>query len=124
MDTNTTDPLVCPYCHQPVSPQFYYCPNCGNKLNTAPLSTTPLTQAWIYAFSIILPFICFLAISKWPAVKYYRSKDPKAKTIGIVACVLMLLSTIIMCWLAYVWTTNYIQETVNGINADISAYGS
>ncbi len=116
------DQLVCSYCHQPISPQFYYCPNCGNKLNSAPLSTTALTQLWIYLLSIILPFIGFLAISKWPAVKYAKSKDPEVKKIGVFACILMLLSTIGMCWYAYIWTTNYIQETVNGINADMSAF--
>lgn len=114
------DPLVCPYCHQPVSPQFYYCPNCGTKLNLAPLSTTPLAQLGIYAFSIILPFIAFLAVSKWPGIKYYQSADPKAKSIGLTAWILMILSTLVMCWLVYVWTMNYIQATINGINADMS----
>ncbi len=114
------DPLICSYCHQPVSPEFYYCPNCGNKLNSAPLSTTPLTQFWIYAFSIVLPFIAFLAVTKWPAVKYYRSQDPKAKSIGMTAWALMILSTLILCWLAYVWTMDYIKETVSDLNTEMS----
>ena len=122
MDENLPEQAVCPYCHQPISPQFYYCPNCGTKLNVAPLSTTALTQTWIYALSILLPFIGFLAISKWPAVKYFKSEDPNAKRISIIATMLMIASTIVMCWLAYVWTTNYIQTTVNGINVDMSAY--
>jgi hypothetical protein len=127
MDPNTTEqntssiaPLVCPYCHQPVLPQFYYCPNCGNKLNSAPLSTTPLAQLGIYAFSIILPFIAFLAITKWQGLKYYRSKDPKTKSIGTVAWALLILSTLVMFWLVYVWTMDAIQSTVNSINADMS----
>lgn len=114
------DPLVCPYCHQPISPTFYYCPNCGNKLNNAPLSTTPLTQFGIYVFSIILPFIGFIAVTKWQGLKYYRSQDPKTKSIGTIAWVLLILSTLLMCWLVYVWTMDYIQATINGINADMS----
>ena len=118
--TDPTASLICPYCHQPVLPQFYFCPNCGNKLNSAPLSTTPLAQAEIYAFSIVLPFIAFLAVGKWPGLKYYRSKDPKAKSIGTTAWILMILSTLGMCWLVYVWTMDTIQSTINGINADMS----
>lgn len=127
MDPNTIEqnippaaPLICPYCHQPVLPQFYYCPNCGNKLNSAQLSTTPLAQLGLYAFSIILPFIAFLAITKWQGLKYYRSKDPKTKSIGTVAWVLLILSTVVMFWLVYVWTMDAIQSTVNSINADMS----
>jgi hypothetical protein len=119
--TPTSAPLVCSYCHQPIQPTFYYCPNCGTKLTVAPLSTTPLTQTWIYAFSIVLPFICFLAIGKWPGLKYYRSEDPKTKSIGMTAWILMLLSTVVMCWLAYVWTMDAIQSTMNSINTDLSA---
>jgi hypothetical protein len=115
-----TTALLCSYCHQPVLPQFYYCPNCGNKLSSAALSTTPLTQAWIYAFSIVLPFICFLAVTKWPGLKYYKSQDPKAKSIGIVAWVLLILSTLVTLWLAYVWTQQILQSTISGINADMS----
>jgi hypothetical protein len=121
--SSPTAPLLCPYCHQPVLPQYYYCPNCGNKLSEAALSTTLLTQAWIYAFSIALPIICFLAVTKWPGLKYYRSKDPKAKLIGIIAWTLLILSTLVTLWLAYVWTQQAIQSTESGIDADLSPAG-
>lgn len=115
------EPLVCSYCHQPVLSTYYFCPNCGNRLHTAPLSTSIETQAWIYAFSIILPMLCFIFVTKWPGLKYYRSRDPKAKAIGINAIVLITLSTIVTIWLAYVWTMDAIQASVNSINADMSS---
>ena len=113
-------PDVCPTCHQPTLPSYYFCPNCGTKLNLAPLSTTVGTQIWIYAFSIILPMLCFLFVTKWPGVKYFKSNDPKAKQIGQVAWALLIISTIVTVWLAVVWTQNYINSTVAGINADMS----
>lgn len=109
---------ICPNCHQPILPQYYFCPNCGVKLNVAPLSTTLLTQAWIYAFSIILPMICFIFVTKWPGVKYFKSNDPKAKHIGQVAWAILILSTIITAYLVYVWTQQFIQSQLNAINAD------
>jgi len=114
---------VCPVCHQPILPQYYFCSNCGTKLNETPLSTTVVTQVWIYAFSIILPMIAFIFVTRWPGVKYFKSKDPKAKQIGQIAWALIILSTVITIWLAVVWTQNYIKKTVDSINADLSSYG-
>ena len=110
---------VCSVCHQPILPQYYFCPNCGAKLNSAPLSTTFATQAWIYALSIILPMTCFIFIKKWPGVKYFKSDDPKAKTIGQIAWFLIILSTIVTIWLVVVWTRKAIQSSINSINTDM-----
>ena len=111
---------VCAVCHQAVSPQFYFCPNCGNRLHPVPLSTSVATQAWIYAFSAILPMLCFLFITRWPGLKYFRSKDEKTKMIGIIACAILMLSTIITVWLVYVWTQQAIQSATDSINADLN----
>jgi hypothetical protein len=113
-------PAICPQCHIQVDPSWYFCANCGKQLNAPPLPTDIGTQIWIYAFSIILPMICFIAVTKWPGLKYYRSQDPKAKMIGTVAWVLIVLSTVVLCWLAYVWTEEAIQSTQASINADMS----
>ena len=111
----------CAVCHQPIMPTYYFCPNCGAKINEAPLSTTAGTQTWIYLFSIILPMICFIFVTKWPGVKYYKSSDPKAKQIGQIAWTLLILSTIITIWLVYVWTQQLIQSSINSINTDFGS---
>ena len=112
------EPNICLVCHQSLLPQYYYCPNCGTKVNSAPLSTTPLTQTWIYALSIVLPMILFIFVTKWPGIKYFKSSDPKAKRIGEIAWTLIILSTIITIWLGYVWTEQMIQSQISSINAD------
>ena len=28
-------PMICPICHYPVKPEYYFCPNCGAKLTRA-----------------------------------------------------------------------------------------
>ncbi len=106
---------ICPACHQPVQPEFYFCPNCGRALKEKPLSTTAATQAWIYALSIVMPWIAFLALHYWPGVKYIRSDDENAKQIGIIASVLMGISTIAMMWLLIVWTQQLVQSSLNNI---------
>ena len=112
---------ICSVCHQPLFSKYYFCPNCGTKVNEAPLSTTPATQAWIYAFSIILPLIAFIFVTRWPGVKYYKSKDPKAKQIGQIAWILLILSTIITIWIVTVLTQKMIQSSVNSINTDFGS---
>ncbi len=110
-------PLLCPQCHQVVSPTAYYCSNCGKKLHEPPFSTSAGAQLWIYAFSIILPIICFLAISYWPGIKYVRSDDPKVKQIGYIAIALVVISTIITFWYATVWINQQIQSSVSSIGS-------
>ena len=111
---------LCLVCHQPIKPEYYFCPNCGTNLKPASLSTSTSTQIEIYAFSIILPFIAYIMISKWPAIKYIRSKDTKTKQIGIIAFTLLIISTIVIIWLAYYLTEQTIQSTINSINTDFS----
>lgn len=118
MEANTE--AICSYCHQPTKIEWYFCPNCGNKLNSAPLSTSVFTQCWIYAFSIVLPIICYVMVSKWPGGKYLKSKDQKAKMIGIIASTLLALSTIITVWYAIVWTKQFVQSSVNSAETDLS----
>ena len=115
--------LVCLVCHQPILAQYYFCPNCGAKINEASLSTTALTQVGIYAFSLILPMICFIFVTRWPGVKYFKSNDPKAKEIGQIAWALLIFSTVVTIWLAIVLTQEMIKSTTASINADMSDYG-
>jgi hypothetical protein len=111
-------PLICEVCHQSILPQYYFCPNCGTKLNSAPLAVTATAQTGLYLWSAVLPMILFIGITKWKGVKYLKSKDQKTKTIGAVACAILLLSTIFTIWYAYAWTQNLIQSTVESINTD------
>ena len=106
---------LCPVCHQPVPRDAYFCPNCGKELRPKPLSTSLGTQAWIYAFSLILPMIAYLAIGYWPGFRYLRSSDPREKQVGIIATVLLVLSTIITFWYVIAWMQAYVQQSVNDI---------
>jgi hypothetical protein len=113
--------LLCPQCHQPVTPTEYFCPNCGKKLNEPSLSTDLTAQILLYGFSIILPIICFLAVSYWQGIKYIKSGDPAAKQMGWIALGLMAASTIITFWLAGIWINQFIQGATS--TAGLSAYG-
>jgi len=128
MDPNAVQPSlehpgVCPVCHQPVSPSYYFCPNCGAKVHEPALSTTPLMQLGIYAFSIILPMICYLLITKWPGITYLRSNDQKAKQVGAIACGLLFLSTVGTFYYGYVWTEQALQQATAQLNQQNSEMG-
>jgi hypothetical protein len=118
MEPQTTD--VCPICHEPVKPEWYFCPNCGTKLRQAPLSTSPMAQLGLYAFSIILPWILFIMVTKWQGITYLKSKNPQEKQIGIIACTLLVASTILTIWLAYVFTQQLIQSSLSSLNTDFN----
>ena len=106
---------LCSQCRQQVLPTAHYCSNCGKKLSDPPLSTGIETQVWIYAFSIILPMICFLAVRYWPGIKYARSSDRNRKQIGFIAIALMAISTIVSYWLAFVWVNQLFRSLLNRV---------
>jgi len=98
-------PIACPQCHQPVQPEWYFCPNCGKDLKAPPRSTTLLTQIGIYALSIFLP-----PLGLWPGIKYLRESDPKAKQIGMVAVALTILSVVATIWISFGLMQSYISQ--------------
>lgn len=129
MDPNAAAPIltpaveICSSCHQPVRPEYYFCPNCGNKLHQEPLKTDYFTQAWIYLFSIVLPMLCFLFVTRWPGFKYLRSQDERTRSIGFIACALLLVSTIITFYLSYVWIQQQIQSALDQVDQVDSGLG-
>jgi hypothetical protein len=106
---------VCPQCHLPVRPEYYFCPNCGQKLNVPPLSTSVGSQILLYLFSAVLPWIAYLAITKWEGIKYMRSPNPRARIIGWIALAVLIASSIIALWL----TVSWIDQSINSAMTDV-----
>lgn len=98
---------LCPFCHFPIIETFFFCPNCGKKLKEVPPATTIAKQIGIYALSVFLP-----PLGLWPGIKYLMQPDQKAKTIGMVAIVLTLVSTLVTVWIA-LSMVNQINQTFN-----------
>ena len=74
-------------------------------------------QLWLYAFSIILPFIAYLAIGYWQGIKYARSDDAKAQQTGWIAIALLAISTIVTFWLTAVWINGAVQSATSSLGA-------
>lgn len=119
-----SSPRICLVCHQPLRPEYYFCPNCGTKIKETALSTTIQTQLLIYAFSIVLPTILFIFIKKWPGTKYSKSNNPKEKQIGQIAWVLLIVSTVLTMWFSYIQIQKMIKSSVNSINSISTDLGS
>ncbi|HUC01654.1 MAG TPA: zinc ribbon domain-containing protein [Candidatus Paceibacterota bacterium] len=114
--------FICPRCHFPVKPEYYFCPNCGVKLTEPPIGVGLLDQLLLYAFSIILPWIAYLAITKWQGIKYLRSADARAKQIGLIALILLVASSVVAFWLTYQWIEGTVQSSVNAVNSNLGGF--
>ncbi len=117
-----SSPSLCITCHQPLLPQYYFCPNCGTKIHEPPLTTSFNAQIWLYAFSVILPVICFLFVTKWKGLRYLQSTDPKAKTIGATASMLLAVSTVLTFWYAYIYTQKMLEAILQGAGLDAGSF--
>lgn len=115
-EISASSTFLCPQCHFPVKPEYYFCPNCGKNLRqaVAVLPTDALAQFLLYGFSIVLPVIFYLAITKWQGIKYIRSSDPKAKQMGYIALALLVVSSVIFFWWSIVQLQGFVQSSVNG----------
>jgi hypothetical protein len=106
---------TCPFCHFPLSGTFYFCPNCGKRINEPPI--TIAKQIGIYLISVFLP-----PLGLWPGIKYLFSKDQKTKRVGTIAIVLTILSTVITIWLTMAFL-NQITQSLTG-QMDLNQYPS
>ncbi|OGG11550.1 hypothetical protein A2Z00_04910 [Candidatus Gottesmanbacteria bacterium RBG_13_45_10] len=98
---------LCPKCHSPTNPTYFFCPTCGTKLKEKPLNLSFVYQIYLYAFALILP-----PLGLWPAVKYLRSPDTTARKIGLVLIALTVVSTVVTTW--------YAVKIANQVSADIT----
>ena len=116
--------VICLQCHQPVLPEYYFCPNCGKNLHPKPLSISIGAQIGLYAFSvIIMPITCCLAFRYWKGWKYFRSDDPRARRMGLIAIILLTVSLIFTIWLTFAGTAWLGQYEQNQTNIDMNNLG-
>ena len=80
----------CKNCNFIILNSYYFCPNCGKKLIEPPLATSIIKQIGVYALSFFLP-----PFGIFPAIKYIKQKNTKAKIIGLISIILTIISLII-----------------------------
>jgi predicted amidophosphoribosyltransferase len=114
---------ICPRCHFSTKPEYYFCPNCGAKLTEPPIGTGLVDQLLLYAFSIILPWILYLAITKWQGIKYLRAPNARAKQIGLIALVLLIVSSVVAFWIMDMWVQNLLQGFSQSQTSDLNSLG-
>lgn len=112
---------ICSVCHIPLLPTYYFCPNCGKQIHEPPLPTGFGAQLSLYLFSILLPLIAFLFVTRWKGFKYLSQESKQAKIIGLIATTLLFGTTFFSFWYAYHFTQQLIQSTMSDVN---SALGS
>ncbi len=98
---------TCPFCQQPVTETDFFCPSCGRKIQEKPLSTSILTQTWIYFLSFFLP-----PLGLWPGFKYLKQIGSKYNPTGCIAIILTFASRLITALLV-VNVMNQVNEQMN-----------
>lgn len=103
MESIPKPPPSCDYCHQPILPEYYYCPNCGASVKAAPI--TALAQIGWYAFAVFLP-----PLGLAPGIQYLKKKSQQAKRVGTIILILTLISSILMVWGIFAGMQVYLSQ--------------
>ncbi len=106
--------IFCPSCRQPVDTSVFFCPNCGKKIRSPPLSTSVTTQILLYIKTLLLPPFGII----W-GYRYCRQSDRASKIIGYIVIVITIIETI---WMTKV-TVDIINSTTTQINSQVQLYG-
>jgi hypothetical protein len=111
--TQPTLQILCPFCSTPLDAAAFFCPVCGKNVREKPLSTGIGVQIGLYAVSILLPPLSLI----W-TIKYLKSKDPKAKQIGMISLGLTIATLVAVFWLSLTFVKNITQ----GVNQQLNQY--
>jgi hypothetical protein len=106
-------PISCRYCKAGISPEDFFCPNCGKQLKVKPSSTGLWKQIGVYLLSFLLP-----PLGLWPGIKYLRQPDRKAKLIGFVAILLTITSIALSFWIVAAYMDRY-SQMLNGLSKGV-----
>jgi hypothetical protein len=104
---------ICPVCHQPVTAEFFFCPNCGHNLKEKPMPISTVVQIGLYALAIFLP-----PLGLWPGIKYMMKNTKQAKWVGGVTIALTLLSSFLTIYYTFSVFSIYIEQ-INELTAGI-----
>jgi uncharacterized paraquat-inducible protein A len=106
--------VSCPSCHQPIELIDFFCPKCGKKLRSRPLSISLSSQIVLYLKTLLLPPFGLI----W-GYRYFRQPDTSSKLIGFITIIITVVEIV---WLTQV-TINMINIANRQINQQIQLYG-
>lgn len=75
--------LICKACQNPISETYYFCPYCGKKLKSPPLSTSIGRQIGVYLLAVLVPPFGLI-----PGIRYLNQPDDRSKIVGLVTILL------------------------------------
>src|SRR5260370_41914957 len=85
----------CPYCGTLVDQTYAFCPHCGKSLES--LREIGLSkQIYIYLISLFLPPSGVVY-----AMRYLKSENPQVKRVGLIACILTVISLLMSVWFIF-----------------------
>ncbi len=105
--------IKCRKCGGAISETDYFCPHCGKKIKTPPISTALGTQILAYLVSVFVP-----PFGLWYTYRYFRNGDPRSKKIAIATIVLTVASIILTVWtteLLFTYLNRQVQNQLDGL---------
>lgn len=109
--------VECPFCGNKIDAKAFYCPVCGKKVREKPVSTNFWPVFLLFALTVLLP-----PLNIGLTIKYMKSSDPKAKRIGLISLVTMIVVLVIAIASTF-FVTRYVSSQVNDqINQQLKMY--
>src|SRR3989344_4186148 len=106
-------PNLCPFCKNPVQPNFIFCPTCGKNLIESTLPISLSKQLGVYALSLLIPPLGLV-----PGIKYLVSKSPNGKQVGLIAITL----TVVAILIGLIVVRQFIEQVNESVNLELNQY--
>lgn len=107
--------MNCKKCGFQIQENFYFCPNCGEKIKEPPFKFSVTQSIKIILLSLLVP-----PFGVVPSFKYIKASDSKAKIVGILGLFLNILVLV----LATIYLYNAITKSVEQVNQLTNPQGS
>lgn len=103
----------CPKCAGSISENDYFCPHCGKKIKTPPISTSLGTQILAYLVAVFAP-----PFGLWYTYRYFKNGDKLSKNIAIATIILTIVSLVVTVWtteLLFTYVNRQVQTQLDGL---------
>jgi len=103
-------PIYCKHCSEVISQNDFFCPSCGKKIKSKPLSMNILPLIWLFILSAVFP-----PFGLKLTIRHIKDSNKNIRLVGWIS----LIVTIAVIILSIFYTVSFVQNINQQINSQL-----